>query len=434
MGKLFINLCAFIVLFLSCTSREESIGPVGGGSATLRGLVLYSSEDTQLPSPVHIYVFDSFKKCVGIQTLVSGEKNFAFTLPADDYVVYTIAGADDAKYSLPDIKTATPDTPIKLKTPGDTHAELAAQSKRITIKNSGTDNLQITVDRIIAQLTATISDVPDDITSVGITLEPLEEEVLLNGSYEGNGNGKISFELTKMGSLWKTTKPLFTLPGADDVSVTITFANAAGSKKYSYNTPLPLEANSKTTINAAYKSDISELRGSIQCSDWDNEHLVEFEFGEGSDMENSYDERLTQGDIYKECYILDVVKETSRKSDFLMMASIGMTNMGVNDISPVIENFKCGDFTTWRLPTFEEAELLYNLCKRGLDDLNKILKDAKISLIVPETNYICMGPDGDFYSYIMNSPTFKATKIGATSKIRYGVRFVTNVTVRWDAD
>lgn len=426
----------FAVLLTACSNSETRLDSPQSSNNALRGFVLNSLEGTTLPLPVVVYVFNSSDECVDMQTLQSEDEAFSFTLPTGSYSLSVISGVSAEKYMLPDVDNSTPNTPLMLKTSGDTHAELAAKTEEIVIGNNDIKNVAITVNRIIAQITASIKDVPDNITSVSIGLQPLEEEVLLNGSYGGDGNGQVSVALTKgSDDSWKTPTPVFILPGADDVSVTITLTGPDGSNTYSYATAIPIEANCKTDIAATYKAGSAEFSGNVQCSDWGNEYKVIFEFGEGASDENSGEninhEMLTQGDIYKGCYILDVLSESPEQSTFLLMAPAGVSGMRKETI-PSLNKYTYLEFTNWRMQSINEAKILHAICTRGFDEFNSILNKEGIVKMVLNENYMCADSENEAYFFPINTSEFKTTAINATDT--YSARLVKEVTVKWESE
>jgi hypothetical protein len=417
----------FIVLFAACSSSETYLGPSHSSSNLLRGLVFNSAGEIDLPLPVSIYVFDSSNRCADMKTLEAENEAFSFTLPPGNYTLSVISGASPEKYRLPDGKDeATPDFPLLLKSQGDTHAELAAKTTSITLGNNAVKDLTIVIDRVISQITASIKDVPDDITSVSISLKPLKQQLLLDGSYGGDDKGEITFALEKESrGLWKTPAPVFVLPGSGDVSVTITFMDKNGPRTYSYATAIPVEANCKTEIAATYKAGSAEISGSIECSDWENEHQVTIEFGEGSSDRNS--EILTQGDVYNNCYILDALEESSEQSTLLLMAPTAIVDVAVEKAIDKAKTHSSQGLTDWRLLTINEAEDLYAICSQGLEELNDLL----ISKMKPNDNYLCMDSDQKFYYFAMNASEFKT--IPVENNIKYHARFVKEVTVKWES-
>jgi hypothetical protein len=418
-------LLVFSVLFIACSNPGIDGDTSQSKSNVLRGLVFNSTEKTDFPLPVSIYVFDSSDKCVDMQTLLRGDETFSFLLSPGSYTLSVISGASTEKYYLPDIKNATPNSPLILKSSGDTHAELTAKTKNITVGNNDVEDLIVIVKRVISQITASINDVPEDVTSVSIRLQSLEEQLLLNGSYGGDGNGQASFTLNKESSgLWKTPTPVFVLPG-DEVSVTVTFKDENSSHDYVYATTVSIEANYKTDILATYKAKEAELSGSIQYSDWEDERQIIFDFGEGASGENI--EMLTQGDIYKGCYILDVIEESPEESTFLLMAPKGIVNMTMNNIY-ILEKYEYEELIGWRVLSVKEAENLYNICSR-LDELNSLLTNEGITPMKPDAKYLCMDSEQKLCHFTINTPGFNP--IPVTDNNKHDARIVKEVTVKW---
>lgn len=101
-----------------------------------------------------------------MQTLTSADEKISLELPAGAYTIYALMGVSEDIYSLPTIQNAGTDAVISLKAGNNIHQELEAGRANITLEDGETTELRLTVTRIVSQITATISGLPNDIVGV----------------------------------------------------------------------------------------------------------------------------------------------------------------------------------------------------------------------------------------------------------------------------
>ncbi|MDH6304873.1 hypothetical protein M2459_001611 [Parabacteroides sp. PF5-5] len=436
----FSTLLLFASLF-ACTNSDEFTYPTKDTSSIFRVLVGNADSDSELPLPITVYAFDSDNKCVESQSIASANENLSLLLAPGNYTLYAIAGASDEKYVLPDLEEASPDSPIILQTGDNKHAELAADSIHILVKNTQNADISMTVKRIVAQITSSIQNVPENVTSVQMKLKPLEEKVLLNGQYGGDGKAEVSFSLKKVDDgQWETDNPILILPGSEKVNATVIFTNTEGSREYLYQAPLPIEANYKTEIVATYKPGEYELTGNINSTDWAGERNITFEFGEGADNENNKEEgkeeegehysneMLAPGDIYKDCYVLDVYNESDTKATLLIMSPGEGDHMTLAKMEEALTKYVYKGIPNWKIPDAPAAQLIYDLCVKSLTDFNKILTDAAIRPIQIKGDYLYTDNNSILY---FNIDDQLMEQITSESSGLYLVRYVKEIEVYW---
>ena len=79
--------------------------------------------DGEISYPVNVYVFDEDGACVATKSIESSEEPLELNVPAGDYDVYAVAGADGEDYDLPSKSDAATDATVELKE-GSLHARL----------------------------------------------------------------------------------------------------------------------------------------------------------------------------------------------------------------------------------------------------------------------------------------------------------------------
>ncbi|GEM_PF-4652796 len=421
----------FSISLIACSGEEKyltsSEHTEGYTSLHVRSL----SDDITPEVPVHIYAFNEAGECIDLQIAQSLDENFSFILPLGKNKLYVIAGASPDKYTLPDKSEATTNSVLTLKEPAQSHTELLAGGKEVIIEGKENEEIIVMIDRIVSQITARIEDVPSDITAVDIHMIPLEEEVLLDGTYGGEGNGEMTIKLIKKEEgLWETPAPEFVLPGTDDVIVKIIFTNAEGSENFTYDKGIPIEANHKTEITATYKAGVQDISGSIRSSDWAGIHEVKFEFGEGAeDKENENDEKLAIYDIYKNCLVIDIIEESKTQSTVLLMAKVDVSNLSLSNLSD-IKKYSHEGIDNWRLPNEAEAQLLYTMYNSKTIILNDILQEAGIAVITSGNKYLCTDESDNVHYFVPGNSNFKLVQ--TQSSIKYNARIVNEVTVEYN--
>ena len=270
--------------------------------------IMTRGEGEPITSPVRLYVFDS-EDCVAVEALDEGVSSFTKNLPAGSYEVYALAGVDDTRYTLPSKEEATKTTAIALKD-GQQLGDLMAGYSSITLSQDGENSTTLNLSRkVILLKSITIKDVPEGTTSVSVKIGPIQESMLLNGTYQGD-EGEFSTTLTKQsdGTTWKMdTEDIYLLPSVGKPTITVT----VGTTPFSSTCQSELEANHKVTIEGNYKQPTAQpaeltLSGTINGVACGEDKGVSFEFGPSEEPTTPSAEIPAQGSMYLGCYVLKV--------------------------------------------------------------------------------------------------------------------------------
>ena len=413
----FITLC-----FTACVNQidDDEAPPADGTNASLNIQTRTTTSNLAPTLPIHIYAFDSKAKCVATQSLTKADETISLELPTGSYKVYALTGANTSNYNLPSRGDAVTTATVALKNPSDTHDELEAGNATITLEDGQSTNLMITVTRIVASVTASVSGLDNSITEVTMSIEPLYKEVKLDGTYTQDTNGKITFPLKKQsGGTWNTPAPFFILPGEGNATVTISLTDAAGTRNYAYNSTIKVKANYELKISAQYtETNGPDINGNISSTDWEGEEHISFDFGPGSTQGKDDDDETTGelpkvGDLYKDCYVLAVNDATAQSAKLLLISPRQWNDVLRDNATTTIAGYSVNGLTDWELPNRSQAELIYN-------------QRASIPGINLNDEYL-LNDNGTIKSFHTGDLFFDPAS--AYAKTSYYVRAVKNLTI-----
>lgn len=322
--------------------------------------IMTRGEGEPITSPVRLYVFDS-EDCVAVETLDEGVSSFTKNLPAGSYEVYALAGVDDTRYTLPSKEEATKTTVITLKD-GQQLGDLMAGYSSVTLSDGGNNSTTLNLSRkVILIKSITIKDVPEGTTSVHVKIGPIQESMLLNGTYQGE-DGEFTTALTKQsdGTTWKMeTEDIYLLPSVGKPTITVT----VGTTPFSYTCQSELDANHKVTIEGSYKEPTAlpaelTLSGTINGVSWGADNGVAFEFGPSEEPTTPSVEIPTEGSMYLGCYVLKVNgnEVTLLSSTETPVSGISGSGNAEEKVNEALSGFNTPDrIGDWRLPNSKEA-------------------------------------------------------------------------------
>ena len=390
-------LLAAMTLF-SCEkfSDDENLGDAEANSTLVirtRAAMAQVDEDAKVSYPVNVYVFNG-DACVAVETIASDADEMKLALPEGSYHVYAIAGADAENYELPTKDNATKESVIALKADRQ-HGDLMTADNAVTLAYGEENTLTLSLERKVMMLeNVTINNVPGSVTAVSVTVSPLYENLLLDGTCSGN-EGSYTLNLTREGETgtWKNDAGVYLLAAASTpATVKVTFSVNDKPTSYSYSCTEKLAANYKVNISGTYSSDGVEMKGQIIGETWEGTTNIVFDFdGSGSTetVEPGGDEDQggevasdapAAGTIYKGCYVLRVEGNvatlmTLKKIDYLSFDDTSLETVISENIASLVEGLEV--VGGWRLPNREEIDYVYTH-KTEINDNFHLIKDVPL--------------------------------------------------------
>ncbi len=384
-------LLAFVaILFASCAkdnANEDDGQSAGTGNVVLRVMTRGSSSGSTamtVASPVNIYVFDTTGKCAAYRQVESEASAADFKLEAGKYTIYAVAGADGASYNLPTVDNATTETAFTLKS-GKKHGDIMCASGNATLTKGEETTVTLQMKRKVWMLrTISITDVPEDVTSISATIKPLYETIDMKGNYYGE-NGLQTVELSQdvtTATTWQSNCELFLMESVGNPSVIFSFKTSDGkTKTFTYNSDKSLEANYKVSISVAYQK-LAEptLKCQINGVEWSGEDTWSFTVDEGNLQEDSGDSGDKGGDdktgtdenapsvgsLYQGCYVLQSEKDGEKTKVVLLSpnqaSGLVYTSTDQTSVKTAVDNAIATTgvegITGWRLPNKAEMTLI----------------------------------------------------------------------------
>ena len=292
--KHFIHSAAAImssfVCLVSCTEQESDLLSANQSSNSQLSVVTHTREgETPIAS---VYFFDGSNAFVRtLQTDAAGDYNSASAsvkLPAGSYTICAINSSGLSHFQLPDETTATPTSVISIAE-GQTIGDLLMDMKTVTLTNGDNPPVDMELQRKVLELSSvTISQVPEDVTGVTVSIGSFSSAIQFNGTYVETAPITCTFSLTHNTTTgnWESAPQQLVFPSIGRPSITITFNRGEeDTHSYTYNASAALSANNKYDITGTY-TEVS-FSGTITSQDWPADPIaIDFEFDESNIVNN----------------------------------------------------------------------------------------------------------------------------------------------------
>lgn len=377
---------AMVVFFVSCekyTADEEFDLSEANSTLVVRTCLAPNEagldESATISYPVNVFVFNEKGACVGVSVIGSEAENLSLKLPEGSYNIYAIAGADDNSYNIPTKENATKESPIILKD-GFKHGDLMSAYSNVVLANGEENTLTLSLERKVMMIeSVSMTNIPDDVTAVSVSVSPLYEELLLDGSYLGE-NGVSTINLVKdVDGTWKNNSEVYLLEAADNATLKVSLTRGDGVHSYSYSCAEELKANYKIHINGTYGGDEIKVSGTITGATWAGQIDVDFTFNNGEVTPPSKGNAPEVGTLYNDCYVLKSDNSSNKTVVTLMSTCYWNKLEFVKDdqeslkeaIAAAFSKFTVEGIDSWRLPTLDELRYI----KEHIEEINQKLNE-----------------------------------------------------------
>ena len=363
---------AMVVFFVSCekyTADEEFDLSEANSTLVVRTCLAPNEagldESATISYPVNVFVFNEKGACVGVSVIRSEAENLSLKLPEGSYNIYAIAGADDNSYNIPTKENATKESPIILKD-GSKHEDLMSAYSNVVLANGEENTLTLSLERKVMMIES-------------VSVSPLYEELLLDGSYLGE-NGVSTINLVKdVDGTWKNNSEVYLLEAADNATLKVSLTRGDDVHSYSYSCAEQLKANYKIHINGTYGRDEIKVSGTITGATWAGQIDVNFTFNNEEVTPPSTGNAPEVGTLYNDCYVLKSDNSSNNTVVTLMSTCYWNKLEFVKDdqeslkeaIAAAFSKFTVEGIDSWRLPTLDELRYI----KEHIEEINHKLNE-----------------------------------------------------------
>lgn len=293
--KHFIHSAAAImssfVCLVSCTEQESDLLSANQSSNSQLSVVTHTREgETPIAS---VYLFNGSNAFVRtLQTDASGytSASASVKLPEGSYTLCALSPSDLSHFQIPE--TPTPTSAITLAE-GQTMSDLLIGSATTTLSDGENGEVDLELQRKVLELSSiTISQVPDGVTGVTVSIAPFYSAIQFNGEYVATDPVTATFTLTSTATegVWQVTPQQLVFPSKGVPTITVTFTRDNEDPSiYTYETESAFTANNKYNIVGTYTEPLGvTLSGGITSQEWPADPVaVDFEFDESNAANNS---------------------------------------------------------------------------------------------------------------------------------------------------
>ena len=293
--KHFIHSAAAImssfVCLVSCSEQESDLLSANQSSNNQLSIVTHTREgETPIAS---VYLFNGSNTFVRtLQTDAAGytSASASVKLPEGTYTLCALSPSDLSHFQIPE--APTPTSAITLAE-GQAMSDLLIGTATATLADGANEEVDLELQRKVLEISSiTISQVPDDVTGVTVSIAPLYSAVQFNGEYVATDPVTATFTLTSTATegVWQLTPQQLVFPSNGVPTITVTFTrDNEDPSNYTYKTESAFAANNKYNIVGTYTEPLGViLSGGITLQPWATDPTaVNFDFDESNTGNNS---------------------------------------------------------------------------------------------------------------------------------------------------
>lgn len=400
MNRFVIHSAAAIMGFaclVSCSEQESDLQSVCESSDNQLRIVTHTrGGEGDASSVASIFLFNGSSEYVRtLQTDAAGSYTSASAsvkLPQGAYTLCALSPSDLSHFQFP----ATPSpTSVISQAEGQAMGDLLMASATASLGDGESKTVNLELERKVLELsTVTISQMPDEVTAVTVSVAPFYSGIRFNGSYVEESPLTYTFALAESATagVWEAAPHQLAFPSKGVPTITVTFTRGeTGSSSYTYTAENALTANNRYNISGTYTEPLGvTLEGAITLQAWTTDpSTIPFDFdesnaisdsgsgGSGTDDPNAGSggsdntETPVAGQTYKGCYVVSV-NETNHKA--VLLSPTEETNIKTKKETSYGDLASClqGELHNW--PSVEGISGTWRLAT--LEEITKFAKDA----------------------------------------------------------
>lgn len=369
MNKLILYFAAVSSMLVSCSTEIfDETEEIESGTHFLK--VSTVSPDDEVLYPVHVYAYDASGDEVSTLEINSASDDLSMELSTGTYTIAAVSGSTDFSK-------------------GYSSAPLMLAKSNVTITTKDVD-ATLAMNYAVARLSVALSDVPEGIQDVTVTVSSLYNKVTPLNDLSESKPVTLSCVYDDESGLWKTDT-VYVLPSDGNVTFTIEIKDEKNSsKKYSYEYEYKAKLLAATPYYFKGSYDSGEVNAKVtltlSAAEW-NEAVVEnFSFGEGVNNNNnnqsSSDAKVfSVNELPTPCSVWNghIVATVDDDGNALLLSLNEWEDVSVNDddateSSEIAAGYVENALGGWKVPTMDELrEVKYSVAPNITNLNNAIL-------------------------------------------------------------
>lgn len=411
-------LAAMCLFGAGCQTLEEEVSVEDCGVLKVKARSVQTEEAIY---PMYLYAFSEEGACASSQVIESSEESMRLVLPAGNYRVVLVAGAGEG-YTIPENPSLQ--DAVLLEDTSGAGTPLLVGMADVAVGAETEARLELTLSYAVAAVKVLLTDIPADVSAVTVTMSSFHSSMALSGEYGGEGCSLVMPCTLDTANVW-STDTCYVFPGnASETVFSIQLKMKDNTVvAYGYTWRDALEAGHPYAITGSYSSGIV-LDGSFVLKGWDALTEISFQFGAGNQGDDGEGETPEEpsinldgvpevGSIWNGAIVAQVSDADESGADVLLL-SLDEWSIVTSQVEELTSGYSVNGMADWRLPTYEEAQLLRN----SFSDTNRLALneriadyDAELVGIDGEERYLC-DKSGVYYSFIFAGGT-SITKAGS---------------------
>lgn len=380
-----ISVCfTLILLFGSC--EQIDIEDIKNDIVETSNVKIITRAETDIVYPLTLIAFDKASAEIVSHTKQNSAANtISLNLPKGTYKFIAISGIE-----LPDNIDGLTLEDIMEMSDGYTETPLIMGSADTNIKSDASVN--ISMYNVVTALSFNLSEIPDNIENVDITLSDLYSSINFNGEYANAI--PVTIACVKNNDKW-ITPTVYTFPSPNKkvvLSITMTDKND-NTQTYGYTYNSAIEANTPYSFTGNYIQGFT-VNGTISINGWNEPKSIEFTFGK--DNENDSDTYYTDNlpfacSMWNGHFVAySEINEEETEADIMLLSlqewddipSIEYTGSKAESLA---NSYSEDNITNWHVPTSEEVNIMKEYCGGdNFDTMNDLITSNNGIIVTAE--------------------------------------------------
>lgn len=367
-SRLFLMVILACAAF-SCQQMPTDDAEIADEDITNLKVDVRSAGNAEIVYPLYLYAFDTKGKQVASQILANDDEEMSLPLGKGDFQIVAVSGTS-SDYQIPE----NPELSDVITLVGSKGASTPLMMGRANVEITGSSKstVKLTLSYVVSALNVKLKDVPSNVEAVQLSLSPLYSTLSMGGKYGGSSH-KVKLDCTpvqKEEGVW-TANATYIFPGsASETDFSIYFKTDDGIEvTYGHTFDGAPKANYLFNVTGSYAGGII-VGGDFDVTDWEGTINVEFEFGSDIQPDGDEDEKDDTdeddlvlegvpeiGTIWNGAIVADIGEADETGVELLLM-SLDEWDAKVSDIPYLISGYSVNGISGWRLPTYNEVQVL----------------------------------------------------------------------------